>query len=69
MFYDPGGAAAAGFDAVIGNPPWEMVRATARPAERDCRADPIVKFVRESGLFPHCGHGHSTSISLSSNAA
>lgn len=45
----------AGFDAVIGNPPWEMLRADhgegGAPAQ-------LVRFIRESGLYPACGRGH-----------
>ena len=33
-----------GFDAVVGNPPWEMV--------------PLVGFIRDSGLYPSCDRGH-----------
>ena len=44
-----------GFDAVIGNPPWEMLRADhgepGAPAQ-------LVRFIRESGLYPACGRGH-----------
>lgn len=58
VFYDPSGIAAAGFDAVVGNPPWEMVRRDSGSGRKGLVQDPIVKFVRESGLFPHCGHGH-----------
>lgn len=42
----------SGFDAVIGNPPWEMLRG----AEQSRRA--TVDFVRESGLYQHCDRGH-----------
>ena len=58
VFYDPTGISAAGFDAVIGNPPWEMVRRDIASARKGLTRDPLVKFVRESGLFPHCRHGH-----------
>lgn len=49
VFHDPGGGIRrdAGFDAIIGNPPWEVVG-----------RDPLVTFVRESGLFPLCQRGH-----------
>ena len=42
----------AGFHAVIGNPPWEMLRG-GDPARRD-----LVNFIRESGLYPSCDRGH-----------
>ncbi len=46
VFYQPSGEVRdrPGFDAVIGNPPWEMV--------------PLVRFIRESGLYPSCDRGH-----------
>ena len=45
----------AGFDAVLGNPPWDMVRgdsgdATTRLARRD-EARSLADFVRESGIY------------------
>src|SRR5690606_36931778 len=46
---------APGFDAVIGNPPWEMVRRDDGTADN---VRPLVSFVRESGLYPSCTHGH-----------
>jgi len=45
----------AGFDAVIGNPPWEMLRADHGDAGEPAQ---LVRFVRESGLYPACGRGH-----------
>ena len=53
-----GGADDAGFDAVIGNPPWEMIRRDRASGRTGTARDPIVKFVRESGLFPLCQRGH-----------
>jgi hypothetical protein len=48
-------AGPAGFDAVIGNPPWDMVRGdSGRDATRDDRraaARSLTNFVRESGIF------------------
>ena len=54
LFYaDDGSARArAGFHAVIGNPPWEMLRG-GDAGRRD-----LVTFVRESGLYPSCDRGH-----------
>jgi hypothetical protein len=45
----------AGFDAVLGNPPWDMVRgdsgdSTARLSRRD-EARSLTDFVRESGIY------------------
>jgi hypothetical protein len=53
VFYDERGQpkANAGFDAVIGNPPWEMVRGKSHTAD-------LVRFVRDSGVFSHCDRGH-----------
>ncbi|MDA1307290.1 MAG: N-6 DNA methylase, partial [Acidobacteria bacterium] len=59
-FYDEVGQPRpdAGFDAVLGNPPWEMVRRDARSHRRGSGRDPLVSFIRESGLFPLCRTGH-----------
>ena len=43
-----------GFDAVIGNPPWEMIRAGRGS---DARA-PLNEFVRRSGVYPLAASGH-----------
>ena len=42
-----------GFDAVIGNPPWDMVRADGPTDRADARAHAttLMRFVRESGTF------------------
>ena len=63
VFYDETGrdGSAAGFDAVLGNPPWEMVRrdAGAGSSEADS-ADPalLIRFIRESGVYRRCDRGH-----------
>jgi len=49
---------ATGFDAVIGNPPWEMIRRDDTSGRRGSARDPLVTFVRESGLYPLCQRGH-----------
>lgn len=56
-FYDTDGGprAAPGFDAVIGNPPWEMLRAD-HGAQRDTAH--VTRFIRESGLYEASGRGH-----------
>ena len=51
VFYEDTGhpREAPGFDAVLGNPPWEVLR-------RD--EDQLTRFVRESGVYRRCGRGH-----------
>ena len=62
VFYDERGhpKARPGFDAVIGNPPWEMLRRDE--AGSDTRngntQGQLVRFIRESGLYPACDRGH-----------
>jgi hypothetical protein len=63
VFYDANGhpKARAGFDAVVGNPPWEMLRHDDRAAPdgaRDATSARLVRFIRESGLYPACDRGH-----------
>ena len=59
VFYDETGGprADSGFDAVVGNPPWEMLRDDASSqASRPSGA--LVRFIRQSALYPSCGRGH-----------
>ncbi len=64
VFFDDRGAgrADAGFDAVIGNPPWDVVRADSgdAPTRADARADVhrFVRFVRDSGIYRCQSAGH-----------
>jgi hypothetical protein len=62
VFYDAAGQprAAPGFDAVLGNPPWEMVRRDPDSAPRspDTTQDALLRFVRHSGAYPSCDRGH-----------
>ena len=58
----------AGFDAVIGNPPWDVLRAdtgsaAARAAGRE-RTESLLRFFRESGIYRQQGHGHANSYQL-----
>jgi hypothetical protein len=69
-FFEPDGArrAAPGFDAVIGNPPWDMVRADSggaddrRRTRRDAAA--IVRFTRDSGVYLAQSDGHANRYQL-----
>ena len=59
VFYDESGQPkpAGGFDAVVGNPPWEMLRRDPRAGTQHANSSTI-RFIRESGLFPSCARGH-----------
>ena len=59
---------APGFDAIIGNPPWEMVRGDtgddeARGARRDSAAL-LTRFVRQAGVYKACVEGHANQYQL-----
>jgi hypothetical protein len=62
VFYDDDGAPRArpGFDAVIGNPPWEMLRHDARESAGDDGRSPdaFAAFIRESGVYRASNRGH-----------
>ena len=53
----------AGFDAVVGNPPWEMLRADHDSADAKSGSGTgpsanLVRFIRGSGAYSSCGSGH-----------
>ena len=64
VFHDEHGSRLSnpGFDAIIGNPPWEMVRHDAQRATdagaRTGSGSQLVRFVRESGAYDACDRGH-----------
>jgi hypothetical protein len=62
VFRDPHGASvrASGFDAVIGNPPWEMLRGRGPADEGAGLAD----FARASGTYALQGDGHTNLFQL-----
>ena len=70
VFFDPAGhsSAAGGFDAVLGNPPWDMLRAdTGSSAQRsDARSMTAaqLRFCRSSRCYQHQGSGHPNSYQL-----
>ncbi|MGH9408731.1 MAG: Eco57I restriction-modification methylase domain-containing protein [Vicinamibacterales bacterium] len=65
VFFDAAGRRlpAAGFDAVIGNPPWETLRGDAGSAETRAAArgsaHRVTRFSRESGCFRLQSGGHA----------
>jgi hypothetical protein len=59
---------APGFDAILGNPPWEMVRGDtgeteARGARRSLAAH-LTRFARQSGVYRACSEGHANQYQL-----
>jgi hypothetical protein len=57
VFYDASGTprAAAGFDAIVGNPPWEMLRNEGGPP----RTGELTRFTRGSMIYRLQGQGHA----------
>ncbi len=70
VFFDADGTRrpGAGFDAVIGNPPWDMVRADAGPAQSrsQSRGDiaPVLRFTRDTGIYTAQSGGHANRYQL-----
>jgi hypothetical protein len=69
-FFDAAGdrLAAPGFDAVVGNPPWDMLRADSGPAGQRLRArrdlGATVRFTRDSGVYSAQSAGHPNRYQL-----
>jgi hypothetical protein len=57
VFYEDDGRprAGGGFDAVLGNPPWDMLRADGGSA---ASVRHMVSFVRSAGIYHASAHGH-----------
>jgi hypothetical protein len=70
VFFDRDGARlpTAGFDAVLGNPPWDMVRAdtgnadTRENARRDVAS--VLRFARDAGVYRAQSAGHANRYQL-----
>ena len=70
VFFDRNGRRLArpGFDAVIGNPPWDMVRADQGDAGTRARARrtaaSTIRFTRDSGVYAAQSAGHANRYQL-----
>jgi hypothetical protein len=70
IFFDDDGQLRpdGGFDAIIGNPPWDMLRAdTGSDRDRTAAKSAIVaqlRFFRESGVYGLQGNGHANRYQL-----
>jgi hypothetical protein len=70
VFFDAAGARLpqAGFDAVVGNPPWDMIRADAglTDVRSQARAEigRILRFTRDSGVYQAQSDGHANRYQL-----
>ncbi len=51
-----------GFDAVLGNPPWDMLRADPDVAGKNPRQ--VVRFTRDTGVYSAQSDGHANSYQL-----
>jgi Eco57I restriction-modification methylase len=59
-FYDPDGEPVAqpGFDAVLGNPPWDMLRADPGLSSERRAANQHTRFIKDSGAYQVQSTGH-----------
>ena len=70
VFFDRDGVRLprAGFDAVIGNPPWDMIRADQGAAGARSRArldmTPVIRFTRDAGVYTEQSDGHANRYQL-----
>ena len=70
VFFDPDGTRRldAGFDAVIGNPPWDMMRADRGAADARSRArldmTPVIRFTRDAGIYAAQSDGQTNRYQL-----
>jgi hypothetical protein len=69
-FFDPSGGRLSrpGFDALVGNPPWDVIRADAGPPEarRRSRSDAgcLMRYAREAGIYSARSQGHRNRYQL-----
>jgi Eco57I restriction-modification methylase len=70
VFFGPQGERLAngGFDATIGNPPWDMIRADAGSVDDRARSRTVVsqflKFTRDAGVYTARSDGHTNRYQL-----
>jgi hypothetical protein len=70
VFFDADGRrrSDAGFDAVVGNPPWDMVRADHGTADRRSQSRQesaaVVRFTRDAGVYDAQSDGHANRYQL-----
>ena len=66
VFLDSNGcpAEAAGFDAVLGNPPWEMIREDPGGPKGSSGRAALLRFVREAGVYTVRSRGHVNQFQL-----
>jgi hypothetical protein len=70
VFFDRDGTRLphAGFDAVISNPPWDMIRADNGGADARSRARldmaPVIRFTRDAGIYTAQSDGHANRYQL-----